>query len=93
MEKLYIVHWGYATQDDRGNANAFCKIHGIYTTLDGAKIGLRECQENLYIETVHDADGDVSVYGSESEEYFEIDYSEDGISREIYLTITAVEQN
>lgn len=88
MEKLYVVHWGTATQDDRGNADAFCGIRGVYTTLDGAKIALSECKEDFYIEAIHTADGDVEVYGSESEKYFEIDYTEDGLPREIYITIT-----
>ena len=88
MEKHYIVHWGTATQDDRGNADAFCGIHGVYTTLGGAKIALKECKESFYDEAMQEADGDVDVYGSESEEYFEVDYTEDGLPREIYITIT-----
>ena len=93
MEKLYIVHWGSATQDDRGNASAYSGIRGVYTSADEAKAQLVDFKEELYLEAIHDADDEVQVYGSASEEYFEIDYAEDGIPCEFYMSIKIVEIN
>ena len=93
MEKLYIVHWGSATQDDRGNASAYSGIHGVYKSADEAKDQLVALKEELYLEAIHDADDEVQVYGSVSEDYFEIDYTEDGIPYEVYITINTVELN
>lgn len=87
MEKIYIVHWGKATQDDRGNATAYCGIYGAYKTMDEAQIGLMDCEKIFSAEIMQDAD-DMSVYGSVCENYFEIDYAEDGVPCEIYITIS-----
>lgn len=85
MEKMFIVCWGASSCDDRGNAHANVGIHGVYSTRGGAKIGLVDCKDQLLEETKNavDPDGeypelldelDIKVYGSEAEEYFEIDY-------------------
>lgn len=96
MEKLYIVHWGSAGADDTGNAKAFCGIHGIYTTKAAALKGLVECKEDHYNELVQDDDEETleyvksrtRVYGSEAEEYFEIDWDFADTTNEIYITIS-----
>jgi hypothetical protein len=93
MEKLYIVHWGSATLDDRGNASAHSGVHGVYKSLDEAKTQLVDYKENVYLDAIHTADGEVQVYGSESEEYFEVDFTEDGIPYEVYISIKTVELN
>lgn len=93
MEKLYIVHWGSATQDDGGNASAFSEIHGVYTSMDEAKNQLVACKDEVYLDATQDSDDDVQVYGSASEEYFEIDFTEDGLPYEIYIAIKTVEIN
>ena len=92
MENIYIVHWGKATQDDRGNASAYSGVHGVYKTLDEAQVGLRECEKAFSTEIIQEVD-DMSVYGSVSDSYFEIDYSEDGIPCEIYIAISEQKLN
>lgn len=98
MEKIYVVHWGSAGSDDDGNAKAFCGIHGVYTTLEDARAGLVECKNESYDEIVNNPDYDdydvaeamktTRVYGSEKEEYFEIDYVIGDTPCEFYITIT-----
>ncbi len=86
MEKLYIVCWGAGSSDDHGRAHANVGIHGVYNTLNGAKRGLTDCKDQMIKDTKHDLDPDgefpdllddldIKVYGSEAEEYYEIDYT------------------
>jgi hypothetical protein len=91
MKKLYIVCWSSAGQDDDGNAKAFCGVHGVYTSKSTALKGLVECKNQTYDEIVAESDYDdcnIRVYGSEAEEYFEIDYSIGDTPCEIYITIS-----
>jgi hypothetical protein len=95
MEKLYIVCWGSAGQDDDGNSKAFCGVHGVYTSKSDALRGLVECKDVCYDEVVQDEDPETleynksraRVYGSEAEEYFEIDYDFADVTNELYITI------
>lgn len=98
MEKLYIVHWGSAGADDDGNAKAYCGIHGVYRSKKDAIKGLVDCKDETYDEIVHNPDYDdydveeaektTRVYGSEIEEYFEIDYVIGDTPCEIYIAIS-----
>jgi hypothetical protein len=98
MEKIYVVHWGSAGIDDDGNAKAYAGIHGVYSTLTGAQLGLEVCKNENYNEIVNNPDYDeedrelakinASVYGSVEEGYFEIDYSIGDTPCELYITIT-----
>ncbi len=96
MEKLYIVHWGSAFSDDDGNAKAYCGVHGVYTTKPAALKGLVECKDVIYDETVQNEEPDMleyakantRVYGSEAEEYFEIDHDFGAGPCEIYIKIS-----
>lgn len=96
MGKLYIVHWGCASSDDDGNAKAFCGIHGVYTSKEDAIKGLVECKDVTYDEIVQNEEPDTlqyaidntRVYGSEAEEYFEIDYDFGAGPCEIHITIS-----
>ena len=96
MERLYVVHWGSASQDDDGNANAYTGIHGIYRTIAEAQNALVECKDITYDEVVQNEDEETlqyaidntKVYGSVEEGYFEIDYDLGAGPCEIYITIT-----
>lgn len=84
INKVYIVHWGLASQDDDGNARAYSGVHGVYIDFSMAKQGLVNCKDEFYDELVNDPDFDeeirkeiastISIYGSVDEGYFEIDY-------------------
>ena len=83
MKKVYIVSWAAARQDDDGNVNAYSGIHGVFSSLAKAKVGLTECKDAFYNEIVNNPDYEVEefdraiktthVYGSVEDEYFEID--------------------
>lgn len=96
MKKIYIVCWGSAGQDDDGNSKAFCGVHGVYTSKEDALKGLVECKDVLYDEVVQSDDPEeleynkscARIYGSEAEEYFEIDYCFADTMNELYITIT-----
>lgn len=98
MKKLYIVCWGSAGQDDDGNSNAFCGVHGVYTDKSAARKGLVECKDVCYDEVVQTDDPEdleynksrTHVYGSEAEGYFEIDYDFADVPNELYIKIDEV---
>lgn len=98
MKKLYIVCWGSAGQDDDGNSKAFCGVHGIYTDKPAALKGLVECKDVCYDEVIQTDDPEeleynksrARVYGSETEEYFEIDYDFADVTNEIYIRLEEV---
>jgi hypothetical protein len=86
FERLYIVCWGASSCDDHGNAHANVGVHGVYSTKSAALKGLVECKDSMIADTKYDLDPDgeepelldnldIEVYGSEAEEYFEIDYT------------------
>ena len=74
MEKIYVVHWGSASSDDDGNAKAFCGVHGIYSTLAGAKIALKDCKDQTYDDIVNNTDI-IKRWGTgwKAEEYRELE--------------------
>ena len=100
MEKLFIVCWGSAGQDDDLNSRAFCGVHGLYKSLPDAKNGLLECKNQMYSEVVDNPDYEeeerdnakatTQVYGSVDEDYFEIDYSIGDVRCEIHIKIEEV---
>ncbi len=97
MDQVYVVCWGSAGQDDRGNSQAYCGVHGVYTSMDDAKRGLVACKDECYNEIVDSPDyGDgereevearTHVYGSVEDDYFEIDYDLGDGTCEIYIHI------
>lgn len=94
MEKIYIVHWGSAGSDDDGNAKAFCGVYGVYTSRSAALKGLVECKDEFVQSTTEFVGDDafdilnIQIYGSETDEYFEIDYDVDDTPCEVYITIS-----
>ena len=97
MDKVYVVCWSSAGQDDDGNSKAFAGVHGVYVFEDDAKKGLEECKNDIYREITENPDYDeedmaevmasTQVYGSVNDEYFEIDYTMGDVPREIYITL------
>ncbi len=97
MEKIYVVCWGASSCDDDGNAHANAGVYGVYTTKSAALKGLVEFKDLMIEETKNDIDpdgeypdllDDIKVYGSEQEEYFEIDYTLGTEPCEGYITIS-----
>ena len=104
MEKLYIVCWGTGSCDDDGCAHAYCGVHGLYKDKESALRGLIECKEETYKDILNDIDPDgefpdlvseanLQVYGSEVEEYFEIDYLLGTDVCEVYIRLEEKELN
>lgn len=96
--KLYIVCWGHAGQDDDCNSKAYCGVHGVYTDKSSALKGLVECRDTHYDEIIQDEDPETleynkshtRIYGSEVEEYFEIDYDFADVVNELYIKLEEV---
>lgn len=104
MEKLYIVCWGTGSCDDDGCAHAYCGVYGLYRDKASALKGLVTCKDETYNDILNDIDPDgefpdlvteanLQVYGSETEEYFEIDYLLGTDVCEVYIKIEEKEFN
>ena len=101
MYKVYVVCWGHAGVDDRGNGTAFCNVHNVYWNLRDAQAGLEELKNEFVDEIVNNPDFDeeereratknLSIYGSVEEGYFELDNDICDIVEETYLTIVEKE--
>lgn len=101
MSKVYVVCWGHAGIDDRGNSTAFCNVHNVYWNLCDAQAGLEELKNEFVDEIVNNPDFDeeereratknLSIYGSVEEGYFELDNDVCDIVEETYLTIVEKE--
>ena len=101
MYKVYVVCWGHAGVDDRGNGDAFCNVHKVYWNLCDAKVGLEELKNEFVDEIVNKPDFDeddqaiarnhLQIYGSVDSCYFELDYDNCDIVEETYLTIVEKE--
>jgi hypothetical protein len=104
--KVYIVHWGSGTVDDDGNTSSYCGVHSVHTSLESAKKALVQCKDetiaDLEAPFIEDAESEeekqeqldelnIQVYGSEAEDYFEIDYDSWDVKNEIYVGITEKE--
>ena len=97
MDKVYVVCWSSAGQDDDGNSKAFAGVHGVYAFEDAAKNGLEACKDEIYHEIVDNPDYDeedreevkasTQVYGSVNDDYFEIDYTLGDVPCEIYICL------
>ena len=97
MDKVYVVCWSSAGQDDDGNSKAFAGVHGVYAFEADAKKGLQECKNDIYREITENPDYDENdmaevmasthVYGSVNDDYFEIDYELGGVPCEIYICL------
>lgn len=103
MEKLFVVMWANANQDDRGNSVAYGNVHGIYRTREEAEAGLEECKDDFVEEIVNNPDFDekdreyatqnLSIYGSVEEGYFELDNDVCDIVEQTYIQIVETELN
>ena len=101
MEKLYVVCWGSGSCDDRGNAHAYAGVHGVYSSKARALKGLVECKDVIYNEAIQSGDPEeleydepsIQVYGSETEEYFEVNYTIGDEPCEVYIKIVEEEVN
>ena len=101
MDKVFVVTWASVSQDDDGNSNAFGNVHGVYLTRASALKGLEERKNEIYDEIVNAPDYDeedrrlaevnTSVYGSQAEGYYEIDYELADTFAETYITIVEQE--
>jgi hypothetical protein len=100
LEKVYVVCWGSAGQDDDGNPVAFSGVHGLYTSKEAARKGLVDCKDEIYDDIVNDdfydeedreaMKADTHIYGSVEEEYFEIDYTIGDTPCEVHIRIDKV---
>ena len=97
--KIYLVIWGDAKVNDRGDASAFCGCEGAFFDKKEA-LKVLTAEKDAYIKNIlDDADAEdvrekyengIQVYGSEREEYYEIDITVDDNTSELYIRISEV---
>jgi hypothetical protein len=104
--KVYVVCWGSGWQDDCGNTQTNSGVHGVYDSLNKAKVAIDEYKD-IFIkeleETIIDSDYsedevkevvedmDIEIYGSADAGYYEIDYYSCDTRNEMHISIRDVE--
>lgn len=92
MKTSYVVTWGSATVDDRGNVSAFCGLAGICDTMeDAVKLARAEADTAVkgWLDYIYDEDDREkaempNVY--ETPDGFEVDFPSDPPSQ-LYVRI------
>jgi hypothetical protein len=103
MKTIYVITFGRACPGDTEDIyDAFADCNGAYTDKDRALKALTETKDELVKELRGEQDIDnaltgadiavaYKVYGSEAEEYYEIDFEDgDGALCEIYVKLSEV---
>ena len=94
--KLWVLTFGNASSDDDENANAFCGCVGIFNSELEAKRQMTAFKDDFIFgltDELEDEDdiaeikNSIKVYGSEKEEFYEVDYTVDDITAECYIRI------
>ena len=82
IKKIWVVSWARALGGDETQVDAYAGTEGAYTEFGDALKALTKCKDELIsgiyegIEDPEDKDQlEIQVYGSEHEEYYEIDYT------------------
>ena len=96
---LYLIIWGNANIDDRGASCAYCGCDKYFYNKEKALKALTTYKDNYIRELLEDADEEerfeiedsIRVYGSEQEEYYEIDYMIFDTLSELYVKIQKIE--
>ena len=98
IKKIWVVSWARALGGDGTQVDAYAGTEGAYTEFGDALKALTKCKDELLsgiyecIEDPEDRDKlAIQVYGSEHEEYYEIDYTaSDDTSIEFYVGMQEV---
>ena len=80
--KVYVIYESHARNDGDDNREAECFIYGVYTSLDAAKKALTDCKNKVYeevleypcFEDLEDIDVNITVCGSEEQDYYSVQY-------------------
>jgi flavin-dependent dehydrogenase len=81
IKKIWVVSWARALGGDEIKADAYAGTEGAYTSFGDALKALTKCKDELIsgiyegIEDPEDKELEIQVYGSEHEEYYEINYT------------------
>jgi hypothetical protein len=98
--KVYLIIWGSAYADDRGACNAYCGCEKHFYNKERALKALTECKDAYVQGLLEDAEDEeerkelesyITVYGSESEEYYEIDCELFDIPSEHHIRLQEIE--
>ena len=99
--KVYVVCWGHAGIDDRGNGDAYSNVHGVYLNKEDAQRGLEELKDSFVDEIVNHPEFDeddrararsnLQIYGSVVDGYYELDNDVCDFIEETYLTLVEEE--
>lgn len=97
--KLYLIIWGTANVDDHGAASTYCGCEKYFYSKTKALKALTEYKDAFVKSLFEDADEDerayiedtLYIYGSEQEEYYEIDYTIYDCPSEHYVRLQEIE--
>lgn len=98
--KIYLIIWGSAYADDRGACNAYCGCENYFYNKERALKALTKCKDEYVEGLLEDAEDEeerkelenyITVYGSESEEYYEIDCELFDIPSEHHIRLQEIE--
>lgn len=105
-KNIWVVTWGTANMegtDGEENASAFCGCVGVFTDKANAQKNMTTYKNTFIAELTEDLDEDdatreeieetLEVYGSENDEYYEIDYNIFGKSYEVYIRLEEMNLN
>ena len=98
--KIYLLIWGNANADDRGACSAYCGCEKYFYNKERALKALTDYKDAYIRELLEESEDEedrqdiencISVYGSEREEYYEIDYIRFDMPSEHYVKIQEIE--
>lgn len=104
--KLWVVTWGTANiegLEGEETSSAFCGCVGVFSDKASAQKNMTAYKNKFIAELTEDLDeddatreeieGTLEVYGSENDEYYEIDYNIFGKSYEAYIRLEEMKLN
>ena len=90
-DKLWVVTFGTANVSDEGAVNTYCGCIGIFKDKPAAVKAMTDYKDEFVKELFADEDvSDVMVYGSDAEDYYEIDYESYDAPHEGYIRLEEV---
>lgn len=97
MKKIWVVSWARALGGNETPVDAYAGTEGAYTSFGDALKAMTHCKDEFLkeiIAAVEDSrdrevlEAGLRVYGSEREEYYEIDYTNpNNLPIEIYISV------
>ena len=97
--KLYVVTWGTASVTDEGAGSAYCGCVGCFTDRTAALGEMTKYKDSYVKSLIEDVEDEeereeiensIKVYGSETEEYYEVDFTITDSASEHFIRIEEI---